>query len=87
MLLEKAATCSGRMGGSFFFYIMISMSLFLALCARSPRLQLLEEVVALVIYEDECREVLCGNLPDCLHTKLWVLYALNALDRTLFFVK
>ena len=62
---------------------MISVSLLLALCARSPRLQLLEEVIALVIYEDECWEVLYGNLPDCLHTKLRVLYALDALDRTL----
>ena len=57
--------------------------LLLAFLARSPRLQLLEEVVALVIYEDECREVLYGNLPDSLHTELWVLYALDALDRTL----
>ena len=48
-----------------FFYIMMSVSLLLAFLARSPRLQLLEEVVALVIYEDECREVLYGNLPDC----------------------
>ena len=62
---------------------MISVSLLLAFLARSPRLQLLEEVVALIIYEDECREVLYGNLPDSLHTELWVLYALNALDRTL----
>ena len=61
----------------------MSVSLLLAFLARSPRLQLLEEVVALVIYEDECREVLYGNLPDSLHTELWVLYALDALDRTL----
>jgi len=58
-------------------------SLLLAFLARSPRLQLLEEVVALVIYEDECREVLYGNLPDSLHTELWILYALDALDRAL----
>ena len=66
-----------------FFILLMSVSLLLAFLARSPRLQLLEEVVALVIYEDECREVLYGNLPDSLHTELWVLYALNALDRTL----
>ena len=64
-------------------YVNISVILFLALLAWSPGLQLLEEVVALVVYEDECREVLYGNLPDSLHTELWVLYALNALDRTL----
>ena len=28
-------------------------------------------------------KVLYGNLPDSLHTELWVLYALDALDRTL----
>ena len=66
-----------------FFNIMISMSLLLAFLARIPRLQLLEEVVALVVYEDECWEVLYGNLTDCLHTELWVLYALDALNRTL----
>ena len=64
-------------------YVNISVVLFLALLAWSPGLQLLEEVVALVVYEDECREVLYGNLPDSLHTELWVLYALDALDRTL----
>ena len=66
-----------------FFILLMSVSLLLAFLAWSPRLQLLEEVVALVIYEDECREVLYGNLPDSLHTELWVLYALDALDRTL----
>ena len=43
-------------------------------------LDLLEEVVALIINEDECREVNNVNLPYSLHAKLWVLYALNALD-------
>ena len=57
--------------------------LLLAFLARCPRLQLLEEVVALVIHEDEGREVLNGNFPDSLHTKLWVLYALDALDAAL----
>ena len=66
-----------------FFILLMSVSLLLAFLARSPRLQLLEEVVALVIYEDECREVLYGNLPDSLHAEFWVLYALDALDRTL----
>ena len=40
----------------------------------------LEEVVTLVVNEDECREVLDLDLPDCLHSKLRVLYALDALD-------
>ena len=42
--------------------------------------KLLEEVVALVIHEDECWEVLNLDLPDSLHSELWVLYALDALD-------
>ena len=65
------------------FMLKISVILFLALLARSPRLELLEEVVALVVYEDECREVLYGNLPDSLHAELRILYALDALDGTL----
>ena len=43
-------------------------------------LYLLEEIVALIINEDECWEVNNINLPYSLHAKLWVLYALNALD-------
>ena len=42
--------------------------------------ELLEEVVALVVHEDECREVLYLDLPDSFHSKFWVLYALDALD-------
>ena len=64
-------------------YVKISLILLLALLARCPGLQLLEEVVALVVYEDECREVLYGNLPDSLHAELRILYALDALDGTL----
>jgi hypothetical protein len=50
------------------------------LSARLPRFQGLEEVVALVINEDECGEVLYLNLPYCLHAELWIFYALDALD-------
>ena len=50
------------------------------LAAAATWLDLLEEVVALVINEDECREVLNLNLPDSLHAELWVLNALDALD-------
>ncbi len=42
--------------------------------------ELLEEVVALVVDEDECREVLHLDLPDSFHTELRVLNALDALD-------
>jgi hypothetical protein len=43
-------------------------------------LELLEEVVALVINEYKCREVLHLNLPDGLHSELRILHTLNALD-------
>ena len=42
--------------------------------------EFLEEVVTLVVNEDECREVLNLDLPDCLHTEFRVLHALDALD-------
>ena len=42
--------------------------------------ELLEEVVALGIYEDECREVLYADLPERLHSEFRVRYALDALD-------
>ena len=42
--------------------------------------ELLEEVVALVVHEDECREVLNTDLPDSLHSELRILDALDALD-------
>ena len=44
------------------------------------RLKLLEEVVALVIYEDECREILHPYLPDGFHSKLWIFHTFDALD-------
>ena len=45
--------------------------------------ELLEEVVALVVNEDECREVLNTDLPDSLHSELRILNALDALDLVL----
>ena len=42
-------------------------------------LQLLEEIIALVINEDECGEVLNLNLPDGFHAKLGILDALERL--------
>ena len=43
--------------------MIMSVSLLLAFLARSPRLQLLEEVVALVIYEDECWKITVEDFP------------------------
>ena len=51
--------------------------------ARCPRLQLFEEVVALVVYEDECGEILNGDLPYCLHAQLRIFHTLDALDAAL----
>ena len=56
---------------------------FLLLAVGAPGLQLLEEVVALVIYENECREVLDGDFPDGFHTQFGVFHALDALDAAL----
>ena len=53
------------------------------LLARLPGLQLLEEVVALVIDEDEGGEVLDLDLPDGLHAEFGILHALDALDAAL----
>lgn len=49
--------------------------------ARTPRLKLFEEVVALVINQNECGEVLNMYLPNGFHTKFGVLNALDTLDR------
>ena len=52
-------------------------------CAGRPWFESLEEIVALIINEDECREILNFNLPYSLHTQLGVFYAFDALDRAL----
>ena len=49
------------------------------LLAECARFQLLEEVVALVVYEDESGEVLDGDLPDGFHAEFGVFDALDAL--------
>ena len=46
-------------------------------------LELLEEVIALVVHEDEGREVLNSDLPDGLHTQLGICHALNRGDALL----
>ena len=66
-----------------FFILLMSVSLLLAFLARSPRLQLLEEVVALVIYEDECREVFNGDFPDGFPTEIGIFHTFDALDAAL----
>ena len=43
-------------------------------------LDLLEEIVALVVYKDECREILYVDFPDGLHSEFRIFYALDALD-------
>lgn len=42
-----------------------------------------EEIVALVINEDECGEILNLNLPDSLHAQLGILEKFNLLDAVL----
>ena len=53
------------------------------LVAAVARLELLEEVVALVVHQNEGGEILNGNFPDSLHAEFGVLHAFNALDATL----
>ena len=53
------------------------------LVAAVARLELLEEVVALVVHQNEGGEILNGNFPDSLHAELGVLHAFNALDAAL----
>ena len=53
------------------------------LLAAGAGLELLEEVVALVIHEDEGGEVLNGNLLDSFHAKFGILHTLDALDGAL----
>jgi hypothetical protein len=48
-----------------------------------PRFQGLEEIITLVIHEDKGGEVFHLNLPDGLHAKFRILYALDALDTAL----
>ena len=51
--------------------------------ANRPRLELFEEVMALVVNKNESREVFHANLPHGFHAQFRVLYALNALDAAL----
>ena len=62
-----------------FFFFTFNFSLRI----RAPGLQLLEEVIALVIDEDEGGEVLDLNLPDGFHTQFGILHTLDALDARL----
>ena len=45
--------------------------------ADRPWLELLEEVVALIIDEYECREVFNADFPHSFHTEFWVFYAFD----------
>ena len=40
-----------------------------------------EEIITLIIYNDESREVLHVDLANSLHTELWEVYNLDTLDR------
>ena len=53
------------------------------LVAAVTGLELLEEVIALVIDEDECGEVFYRNLPDGFHAEFGIFHALDTLDAAL----
>lgn len=52
----------------------------LSIKKSATRLDLLEEVITLVIYQDKRGEVLYLDLPDRFHTQFRVFHALDALD-------
>lgn len=52
----------------------------LSIKKSATRLDLLEEVITLVIYQDKRREVLYLDLPDRFHTQFRIFHALDALD-------
>lgn len=56
------------------------LALFAAVAHRAAGLDLLEEVVTLVVYEDERREILHLDFPDSFHAKFGIFETFNALD-------
>jgi len=50
------------------------------LFASATGLQLLEEVVALVVNEDECREVFHTDFPYGFHAEFRIFHTFDALD-------
>jgi hypothetical protein len=49
----------------------------------SPQIQFLEEIIALVVDDDEGREILDFNLPDRFHTEFGIFVNLDLFDATL----
>ena len=60
------------------YYQSFVASLFTA--AGTAGLDLFEEIVALVVNKDECREILYVDFPDGLHSEFRIFYAFDALD-------
>ena len=50
---------------------------------RAAGFELLEEVVAFVVHEDECREVFHFDFPDGFHAQFGVLEEFDILDGVL----
>ena len=54
---------------------------YFCLLARAVQgFDLLEEVIALVVHQDECGEVFYFDLPDGFHAQFGELYAFDVLD-------
>ena len=68
------------MAGHSSFCLWICSGQVYKLSASGLKSNLFEEVVAFVVNEDECREVLYTDFPDCLHSEFRILDALDALD-------
>ena len=50
------------------------------LTASTTRFDLFEEIVTLVVYQDECREVFYFDLPDRFHAQFGIFHTFDALD-------
>ena len=62
------------------FHKRLSLRLLLNYRAPLARFELFKEVIAFIIHQDECREVLHFDFPDGFHAEFRILYALNRFD-------
>ena len=59
------------------FYMNVKHVLF---TTSATRFDLFEEIVTLVVYQNECREVFYADFPYGFHSELWKFNTFNALD-------
>ena len=59
------------------FYMNVKHVLF---TTSATRFDLFEEIVTLVVYQNECREVFYFDLPNCFHAQFRIFHTFDALD-------